>query len=110
VFPQTSQTGHSTHPTYHHTVQREKRKTDRDLQTCMPPEGLPSSTRPRRAVDIRLPPHQAAQRMSRQPVGSLQQEPPQCVSMWWPDEREREEEYIEHHEERWNWRLEGGEE
>jgi hypothetical protein len=41
-------------------------------------------------------------------VASLQEEPPQCASMWWTDGRRREAEHLEHYGERGNWRLEGG--
>lgn len=41
---------------------------------------------------------------------SLQLEPPQCASIWWSDGKERETEQLEHHEDRWNWRLKGREE
>ena len=43
-------------------------------------------------------------------VASLQREPPQCVSVRWTGGREIEVEQREPYEERWNWRLEGGEE
>jgi hypothetical protein len=72
-----------------------RRKTDRDL---------PSSTQHRQAIDILLP-----EDITQDPtscVANLQQEPPQYVSMWWMDGREREVERPEHCEERWNWTLE----
>ena len=43
-------------------------------------------------------------------VAILKLEPPQRASICLSDGREREVEQLEHYEERWNWRLEGGEE
>lgn len=43
-------------------------------------------------------------------MASLQWEPSECASTWWSDRKESEVEQFEHHEKRWNWRQEGGEE
>ena len=62
---------------------------------------LPSGALYRRAIDNQGPVSL---------VASLQREPPQCASMWWSDGREREVGQLEQYEEKWNWKLEGGEE
>lgn len=43
-------------------------------------------------------------------VASLHQEPPQCVNMWQTNGRERDVGQLQHCEERWDGRLECGEE
>lgn len=75
---------------------------DRDLQTTMPPTDRPALQRMAPATFVTQRPVSC--------VASLQAEPSQCVSMWWSDGREREVEQLEHCEERWNWRLQRGEE
>ena len=42
-------------------------------------------------------------------MASLRRDPPQYVSLWCTDGREREVEQLQHYEEMWTQRLEGGE-
>lgn len=74
-------------------AQRRKRKTETCRQPC---------------VHQTCPPalgtcHPGTHQSHGQPAGG-------CVSMWWPDGRERKVEQLKQYEERGNWRLESGEE
>lgn len=69
----------------YHTVQHRRRKTDG--QTVVPFTDLPSDAHHRRAVGTYL-----SEDVTQGPVNhvaSLQQEPPQCMSVWWTEGRER---------------------
>lgn len=89
------------------TAQHRRRKTD--LQTVMPLTVLPSDAHRGRAVGTT----HLSELVTQGPVNhvaSVQQELPQCESVWWTDGKEREMKHFGHYEERWNWRFKGGEE
>lgn len=101
-FPQTSQTGHR-----HTEPHLPACSTVREVEGRQKPADLHATHRPvlQHKAQTGCPTsacHHTKQhkRMSRQSVGSLQQESPQCVTTGWPDEREREEDHNEHYGER----------